>query len=99
MSMESQANREPAGTVLLEAFDVSHNTVLKASIPVDEYYGGSHPVIDENDFRREQGIRFVHGRIFDYDGKLDQEFRNEYDTEGVYVRSRIVHADGTIIED
>ena len=97
--MESQANRGSIGTVLLEAFDISHNMVLEVSMPVDGYYDDSHPLIDENDFRREQGIRFVHGRIFDYAGKIDQEFRNEYDTDGVYVRSRIVHADGTVIED
>ena len=89
----------PLDKVLLIAFDLSRNIVLETSLHVDDYYSNSHSVIDDNDFRRKQGIRFIHGYIYDYNGKLDQEFNNEYDVEGIYLHSRIVHADGTIIED
>jgi hypothetical protein len=87
------------GTVLLSAFTESHETILEETLTIDDYYENSSPMIDDNEFRKQHNIRFIHGRIYDYDGKLDQEFNNEYGKDGAYLRSRIVHADGTIIEN
>ena len=97
--MSDENNQSLLGKVLLSGFDVSRNNVFDLVVSIDDYYGESHPVIDDERYRSERNIRSVHGRIFDYDGKLDQEFSNEYSSDGVYVRSRVVHADGTIIED
>ena len=97
--MVSENVDNPSGVVLLNAFDGSRKIIFELELSVDDYYDESHPLIDDNAYRGERGIRYVHGRIYDYDGKLDQEFNNEYGLDGVYIRSRIVHGDGTIIED
>ncbi|WP_299469356.1 hypothetical protein [uncultured Gimesia sp.] len=89
----------PVATVLLVAFGASQNKILDISLPVDDYYCDSHPIIDDNEFRKKMGIRYIEGQIFDYEGNLDQKFKNEYDSEGAYKHSKIVHSDGTIIED
>ncbi|QDT92678.1 hypothetical protein Pan161_43470 [Gimesia algae] len=88
----------PAASVQLEAFDISHRSLFKLSLPVDEYYSNSHPLIDEDAYRVQQKIGFVTGVIFDWKGKQDQEFHNEYDEKGALLHSRTVHADGTIID-
>ena len=97
--MVGENHENPLGAVLLDAFDGSRKTIFELVLSVDDYYDESHPVIDDDSYRSERGIRFVHGRIYDYDGKLDQEFNNEYGSDGAYIRSRIVHGDGRIIED
>ena len=89
----------PVGTVELEAFDETNHLVLQTSLSVDEYYDGSHPLIDDGEFRAKRGIRHLRGRVFDLDGKLDQEFTNEYGPDGEYLRSSAVFADGTVTED
>ena len=97
--MINSTGKNPIGTVRLRAFDKSHKEVSKLKLPIDDYYDNSHPLIDDDEYRRKRAIRFVHGQIFDHEGKFDQEFKNEYDSNGVYVRSKIIHADGTVIED
>lgn len=89
----------PVAMVIISAVDESRKQVLELSIPVDDYYGESHPVIDDDVFRSDRAIRYVRGLIFDYDGNLDQEFNNEYGLDGSYIRSKVVHADGTVVED
>lgn len=83
---------------MLSAFNTRRELVLEESLAIDDYYENSHSMIDDNDFRKQYNIRFVRGCIYDYDGNLDQEFDNEYDDGGTYIRSRIVHADGTVID-
>ncbi len=91
-------NRNPLGIVLIEALDKSRNKIMDLTISL-EGYSESHPMIDDDGYRNHHCIRFVSGRIYDYDGILDQEFCNEYDSNGMYIRSRIIHSDGTIMVD
>lgn len=88
----------PAATVQLEAFDISHKSLCKLSLPVEEYYSDSHPLIDDEAYRLQQQIRFITGVIFDLKGKQDQEFQIEYDDKGAFLRSHTIHGDGTIID-
>lgn len=88
----------PAATVQLEALDDLQKSLFKLSLPVEEYYSDSHPLIDEDAYRVQQRIRFVTGVIFDLQGKQDQVFHNEYDDKGAFLCSRTEHADGTIID-
>ena len=88
----------PAASVLLEAFDISHRSLFKLSLSVDEYYSNSHPFIDDDAYRVQQQIRFMTGVIFDLKGKQDQKFHNEYDEKGALLHSHTAHADGTIID-
>jgi hypothetical protein len=97
--MVSHDDLELRGTVLITAFDIRRKLISEESLSIADYYEDSHPMIDDNDFRKQRHIRFVHGCIYDYDGKLDQEFDNEYGEDGTYIRSRIVHADGTVIDN
>ncbi len=87
------------GIALLSAFNTRRELILEETLTIDNYYEDKHPMIDDDDFRKHHHIRFINGRIYDYDGKLGQEFNNEYDEEGAYIRGRAVHADGTIIEN
>ena len=86
-------------TVILEALNSSKEKLFEISIPVDEYYSDSHPLIDDPQYRKQKSIRHLHGRVYNYESKLDQEFKNDYDSEGNYLHGIIMHADGTIIED
>ncbi len=89
----------PKGEVILTGLDASSPVVVEERISVVDYYESLHPILDEEyAYRAQHGIRYVKGRIYDYDGNLDQEFTNEYDENGVYVHSRIVFADGTVSE-
>ena len=87
------------GKVFLVACDANDKIVRKETLRYDEYYGESHAMIDDDRYRLQYGICCVTGRIYDLDGQLDQEFVNHYGDKGEYVRSRIVHRDGTVIED
>lgn len=93
------SNSKPRGMVLFSAFNESGELVLEQALSVVDYYEEFHPILDDdNEFRRERGIRLLNGKIYDYDGNLDQEFDNEYDKHGAYVGGRARHADGTIVE-
>ena len=90
----------PKGIVILTGLDIDKRPVVERQISVVDYYESLHPILDEDyGFRTKHGIRYVKGKIYDYEGKLDQEFINDYDDKGVYISSRIVFADGTIVKD
>ena len=97
--MSKSSPNTPHGIVLLVASDVQDKTLREETIPLDDYYDKLHPMIDSDDFRKRGRIRRIHGRIFNYDGNLDQEFTNEYNDSGALSRSRVVHADGTVLEN
>jgi hypothetical protein len=87
------------GVAVITAFDASGGLVLEQEISVADYYEELHPVIDDDAaFRMQRHVRIVIGKIYAPDGRLDQEFRNEYDVDGAYIRSRIAYADGTVVE-
>lgn len=89
----------PKGEVILAGSDKDHRTILEERISVTDYYDSLHPILDDDaDFRRKRGIRFVSGTIYNYDGKIDQEFTNFYGEDGAYIRSQIRFADATVLE-
>jgi len=92
--------KSPKGEVVLTGSDKDHHVVLEERISVFDYYDLLHPVLDEDsDFRRERGIRYVNGTIYNFEGAVDQVFINDYDENGAYVRSQIRFADGTVTEN
>lgn len=97
---EKRTTKSPKGVVLLTGSDKDHRVVVEERISVFDYYDSLHAILDENAiYRKERGIRFVNGIIYNHEGVVDQEFRNTYDEDGVYVKSRIVFSDGTVSEN
>lgn len=91
--------KPPKGEVVLKGLDNEHHVVIELRISVSEYYDSLHPILDEEiDYRRERGIRFVNGVIYNYEGAVDQEFKNSYGEDGAYLGSQIRFADGTVAE-
>ncbi len=98
--MTARKNKSgPRGVVLLAGYDADGNAVVEQTLSVVDYYEELHPIIDDRAFLVQHGIRSVAGKIYDYDDKLDQQFKTEYDSAGTYVGSRIIVADGTVQED
>ena len=90
----------PRGVVELAAFTASGDRVMEQTLSIAAYYEELHPIIDDaGEFRAQRLIRRVAGRIYGFDGELDQDFENEYDVNGSYVRGRIIFSDGTIVEN
>ena len=85
--------------VILVAFDRNGDVVEEQTISYEDYYEGLPEVIDSNQYRASKGITRVTGRLYGRNGTVDQDFDNQYSETGQYVRSRIVHGDGTVIED
>lgn len=88
-----------AGKVILVSYGREGQLVAQQTLPFEDYYGESHALIDDSDYRRGNGIRRVVGKIYNLEGQLDQEFENAYGESGEYIRGRAVHRNGTIIED
>lgn len=95
---KKRAKRNPKSMVLLTAFNEMGEIVLEQRLSYFDYYEELHPIIDGNSFRSSNNIRAIEGKIYDYDRKLTQEFRTEYDEAGKYLRMRAVHDDVTIID-
>ena len=94
---EERKTKTPKGEVLLSGLDKDHHVVIEERISVFDYYDSLHPILDENNvYRRERGIRYVNGTIYNYEGIVDQEFNNAYDEDGAYVRSQMRFSDGTV---
>ncbi len=85
--------------VILVAFDGKDAVVHEQVLSYVDYYEGLPELIDSNDFRASKGIRRVTGKIYDGEGVLDQSFDNHYSDRGEYLSSRVVHSDGTVIEN
>ena len=87
------------GLVSLVGYDSSGRVVFDEWLSYENYYGESHPVIDDASYRVKLGIRRVYGKVFDLDGIIDQNFENTYSADGEYLRGRAEHSYGTIIEN
>ena len=85
--------------VFLVAYGPDDDVIDEAEMSYEDYYDGSPPIIDESKYRAARGIRRVTGKVYNSSGKLQQEFDNHYNERGEYQRSRVVHEDGTVIED
>lgn len=97
--MTKRRGRAHVGVVLITAIDGAGKQLMEMTIPVDQYYDESHPIIDDDGYRRDRDIRLVLGKIYGPDGTLDQTFTNEYGANGQYLRGRNEFADGTIQQD
>ena len=89
----------PRSVVHLSALDVNRNVVQQREMSIDDYYGGRDALVDSAEYRHNEGIRWLQGKIYDNKGNLTQQFDVEYSDDGRYRRSRAVHQDGTVVED
>jgi hypothetical protein len=90
--------RKLRSLVVLTALGEGNSEVEVSRIGLDEYYDESCELIDSSSYRAAKGIRTIKGEIHDPEGRLSQSFENRYNSLGDLVRSRAVHADGTITE-
>ena len=95
----SKQPRPPKSTVILEGLNESGEPVARYQMSFEDYYEGSVAVIDESAHRKARGIRILHGRIYDLDRALSQEFTTYYDADGELRRSHVKHADGTVHDE
>jgi hypothetical protein len=84
--------------VFLTALDNDGRIIEEMALSSEDYYQGLSDLIDSAAYRERKGIVKVTGRIYDPHGDVDQEFANEYDERGRYLRGKTIHRDGTVIE-
>jgi hypothetical protein len=84
---------------LLVAHASNGTEVERHELSLEEYYQGLHKLLDSGEYRSNHGIAFIEGKLYDPSGKIFQEFRNRYGSDGAYLGGRTVHADGTVNED
>ena len=94
-----RGTRSKRDTVILKALDADRNIVEQHEWSIEEYYDGTHDIIDSDEYRAAKGIRWIEGQILDSSGKAAQEFWNRYSRTGRYESGKAVHADGTVTED
>lgn len=92
-------NPKLKGMVWLCALDCKNIVVEDLTIPYEKYYGGDNKLVDSAAYRRQNGVRFLNGRIYDMDGKLAQEFLNKYSEHGEYLSGRAEFSNGIVQED
>ncbi len=85
--------------VVIVAYGTAGNLIERIELPYESYYDESTPIIDESAYRANRQIRYLVGEVYDSDAQLQQRFETFYDDRGSYVRSRVVHQNGTVIED
>jgi hypothetical protein len=85
--------------VLLLATDEHGTVVERTEVPYDDYYGGGVAIVDSNAYRAAKRIRRLTGEVYNSKGQLQQSFDNQYAEDGRYLRSRMIFADGTVVEN
>jgi hypothetical protein len=95
MASNSKGRRS---TVLLVGYSDDGRIVERSSVPYDDYYDGKTPIVDSAAYRAARRIRRLTGEIYNASGNRQQTFDNVYDEAGKYLRSRMVFADGTVVE-
>jgi len=94
---KSQKINSPKGEVLLIGLDKNHLVIIEERISVFDYYDSLHPILDQDcNFRRERGIRYVIGKIYNYEGFLNQGFLNTYGENGAFIKSQLRLPNGTL---
>ncbi len=89
----------PKACVELRALSRDGTEVANETMGIEDYYDASPELIDSPQYRTTRGIRSVVGKIYDPKGKLDQQFENRYGADGALEWTRVVHADGQVIEE
>jgi len=72
--------------VFLVALDVHGQHVDKFTLTYEEFYEGSSPIMANNDYRAQRGIRKIKGEIYNHLGILKSKFENMYGEGGEYLR-------------
>jgi hypothetical protein len=85
--------------VVLTAFGREGVLVDQVIVNYDDYYGETKTLIDNAERIKTEGISAITGEIYDSSGKLQSSFVNFYDVNGLYVRSRAIHANSTVTQD
>jgi hypothetical protein len=83
---------------VLRGFDHAGREIVHEEMDLYDYWDGTHALIDSNEYRRSLGVVRLTGDVFGLDGLL-QHFENHYGASGEYLRGRVEHADGTVMED
>jgi hypothetical protein len=73
--------------------------VERLELSLLDYYKGLHELIDSAEYRAGKGVITLEGRLYDSQGRLVQDFVNQYGPSGQYQTGRAVHADGTVTEN
>ena len=94
-----KGKKNPKSLALLTGYDAAGSSVYEEEMSLDEYYDGTHEVIDSSQFRRNRKIVRVIGRLYNFKGRLIQEFENEYGPDGVLSHQKTRYEDGTVIEN
>jgi hypothetical protein len=84
--------------VVLTAYGDEGVIVEQSKISYDEYYEETNSLIDDDKYIRKSRIRVITGEIYNSSGKIQSTFTNFYNRNGIYVHSREIDADGTVIE-
>jgi hypothetical protein len=93
------AKDSPRSRVFLIARDMGETIVDQWELSYDDYYEGTTPVIDSDEYRSTRGIRYLEGEVYGSKGNLQKKFVTKYDERGMCIGGRAVHEDGTVIEN
>jgi hypothetical protein len=86
-------------TAVITGYDKSGELVYSDQISLDNYYDGEH-VWDFPDDIIKIGMVKMQGKIYNYDGNVEQEFETTFSEElGEYLGSEVRLDDGTINKD
>ena len=97
---KKQKEKKPRNVVFLTAYEANGEVVLEQTLSLEDYYEELHKLVDDSHFRKEQGIVRLIGKIYDFQGKLVQEFETKYSTStGDYLHNKARFEDGTVTED
>jgi hypothetical protein len=85
--------------VVLTAFGDAGAIVDQVVVDYDDFYGQTNTLIDDSERIKKENIYAITGEIYESSGELQSTFVNFYDANGLYVRSRAIHANGTVTQD
>jgi hypothetical protein len=83
----------------LKGYDKDGNIVYSEELSLDQYYDGEH-IWDKSKNVKKRKLVKIQGKIYNYDGILEQEFENAYsETTGEYIGGIAKFDNGTINKD
>ena len=87
------------GKVLLVALSAHGDVIEELEVSYEDFYAGLFPLVDDDAYRSDRGIRALKGDIFDPSGNLQQTFENRYGEKGELVKRHIIFGDGRVVDD
>ncbi len=88
-------NEDLKAIVLLTGYNSRDQIVYSDRIPLDDYHESEH-IWDSLDKIKSLGLIKLEGKVYNYEGKLEQEFENSYsDKTGKYIGGMAKFNDGT----